>query len=611
VLRRDVARGPRNLTTEAPPVTGVESVPLWIGSPDRPVFAWLDVPDDHLVAGAAVICPSMGLEAAYSTRALRQLAHRLAGSGWAALRLDYAATGDSVGTWSDPDLVAEWLANIRLGIDCARSLGAERVGVVGLRLGATLAAAELARGGPVDDLVLWDPCATGKAFLREQRAMAAFRREMAVEVGAMPAAEVLGSGEASEDGLVEAPGIVFSAATAADLDPLAVTWSDQSPASRELVLTREERRVERAVAKRLTMPGVESSPILGQEALFAEKPATPVSTLDRIVSWFSESDGPVVRLTMPKGQATALHRAPGRPGIRERAVEFGPGRLFGVFSEPEGGIDPSAPTVIFLNVGLIGHQGPGRLWVELARACAAAGNVRCLRVDLSGIGDSPARPGRTELRSFPHDAPEDMDDIRRAVTEDGAELILVGVCSGADHSIEMALAEPVAALCVINPAFSYARWGDGKDANPVEEGAPAPDDRQTWGAPRPTLTRAMALVAPYKHVIRRYMPTPFWWMAKRWLMTGSPVRTLERLGQSGVDVLFVCGTNEAKRVYRGEQHRLQTLIAKGEVRVETVAHLDHSLLERTSHDRVAELFGAYVAQHAAALSGRAGGPAPS
>jgi alpha-beta hydrolase superfamily lysophospholipase len=584
---------------------------LWIGSPERPVFAWLDVPDDHLVAGAAVICPSMGLEAAYSTRALRQLAHRLAASGWAALRLDYAATGDSVGTWSDPDLVSEWLGNIRLAIDCARSLGAARVGVVGLRLGATLAATELARNGSVDDLVLWDPCATGKAFLREQRAMSAFRREMAVEWGTLQKGEVLGSGETSEDGLVEAPGIVFSAATAAGLDPLAVAWSEQSPAARELVLTREERRVEKAVTKRLTMPGVESCSIPGQEALFAEKPATPGPTLDRIASWLSESGGPTARITMPEGQATAVHRSPGRPGVRERAVEFGPGRLFGVFSEPENGIAASAPTVIFLNVGLIGHQGPGRLWVELARACTAAGNVRCLRVDLSGIGDSPARPGRTELRGFPHDAPQDMDDIRRAVTEDGAPLILVGVCSGADHSIEMAQAEPVAALCVINPAFSYARWGDGKDANPIEDDSPASGDRQTWGTPRPLLTRAMALVAPYKHVVRRHLPTPGWWMAKRWLMNGSPVRTLERLAQSGVDVLFVCGTNEAKRVYRGEQHRLQALIAKGEIRLETVPHLDHSLLERSSHDRVAELFGAYVAQHAADLSSGADGPKPA
>lgn len=118
------------MTTEARPVTAVESLPLWIGSPDRPLFAWLDIPDDGLVAGAAVICPSMGLEAAYSSRALRSLAHQLAGNRWAALRLDYAATGDSVGSWTDPGLVAEWLGNIRLAVDWVRALGAARVGVV-------------------------------------------------------------------------------------------------------------------------------------------------------------------------------------------------------------------------------------------------------------------------------------------------------------------------------------------------------------------------------------------------------------------------------------------------------------------------------------------------
>ena len=412
------------MTTEARPVTAVESLPLWIGPPDRPLFAWLDVPDDGLVAGAAVICPSMGLEAAYSSRALRSLAHQLAGNRWAALRLDYAATGDSVGSWTDPGLVAEWLGNITVAIDCARALGAARVGVVGLRLGATLAAAELARGGPVDDLVLWDPCATGRAFLREQIALAAFRRELAVEWGIVPKAKAREPSPTLEDGLVEAPGAVFSAATAADLAPLAVAWSDHSPASRELVLTREGRRIERAVAKRLTMPGVESSAIAGQEALFEEQPVTPVPTLDRIVSWLGEPGGSLARLVMPESRATAVHHAPGRAGVRERPVELGQARLFGVLSEPENGIDPSAPTVVFLNVGLIGHQGPGRLWVEQARACAAAGAVRCLRVDLSGIGDSPARPGRAELVVRPVDAPEDMDDIRRAMTAEGAELIV-------------------------------------------------------------------------------------------------------------------------------------------------------------------------------------------
>jgi len=86
-------------------------------------------------------------------------------------------------------------------------------------------------------------------------------------------------------------------------------------------------------------------------------------------------------------------------------------------------------------------------------------------------------------------------------------------------------------------------------------------------------------------------------------MPSSPVRTLEHLVQNGVDILVVVGSGEARRVYRGEQHRLHSLVARGGAHLETVPHLDHSLLERTSHDQVAELFGNYVARRVAELSG--------
>ena len=51
------------MTADHAPSDEVESVALWLGPPDRPVFAWLDLPDDDFVAGIAVICPTMGLEA--------------------------------------------------------------------------------------------------------------------------------------------------------------------------------------------------------------------------------------------------------------------------------------------------------------------------------------------------------------------------------------------------------------------------------------------------------------------------------------------------------------------------------------------------------------------
>jgi hypothetical protein len=225
--------------------------------------------------------------------------------------------------------------------------------------------------------------------------------------------------------------------------------------------------------------------------------------------------------------------------------------------------------------------------------------VRCLRVDLNGIGDSPARPGRAEMRGFPTDAPEDLEDIRHAASADGAPLMVMGVCSGADHAIEMALAAPVASICVINPALSYVQWGGDADATATEE--EPRDDRATWGETGPLLSRAMSRLERFKG-LTRFVPTPGWWAVKRWLLTSSPVRTMEHLVQSGVDVLVVVGAGEAERVYRGEQRRLRSLVARGGVHLETVADLDHSLLARTSHDRVAELFGAYVERRAAELS---------
>ena len=47
------------------------------------------------------------------------------------------------------------------------------VGIVGMRLGANFVSAQ--RGfEPVDAVVLWDPCPTGRSFLREQRALGLF-----------------------------------------------------------------------------------------------------------------------------------------------------------------------------------------------------------------------------------------------------------------------------------------------------------------------------------------------------------------------------------------------------------------------------------------------------
>jgi hypothetical protein len=571
----------------------VRSVALWLGSSDRPLFAWLDVPDDGLVHGAAVICPSMGLEAAYSTRGLRHLAHRLVGAGWAALRIDYAGTGDSAGAWSDANLVADWLAGVRAGIEYVRDLGVTRTAVVGLRIGATLAAAELARGGPVDDFVLWDACASGRAFLREQTALSAFRNDKAAEWRAQEGGTSPSSPEGIEEGSVEGPGAMFSAATVSDLTPIAIGGTDQDLATRELVLGRRGRSLPRALRERLTLPQVDAAEVEGQEALYDDLPVTPWAALDRMAEWLAEGNGPPVQIALPDAGTSAVHRSEGRGAVRERAVEFGPSRLFGILSEPEDGGGRPAPTVIFLNVGLLSHHGPDRLWVDLARACAGSGRMRCVRVDLNGLGDSPTRPGRAELVNFPVDALEDMSDIRRAVTDDGGEgVVLVGVCSGADHAVASALNHRATAVCMVNPAMSPAWWG-GTTVRPPEPEEAESGHPQAPGATMPWFWRLRVRFKGLRGVTA-WIPNWGWWVAKRWFMKGSPVRTLEQLAQSGVDVLLATGRNEAGRVAKGEHRRLRSLVAAGGVHREVVPYLEHSLLDRASRDQAAEILTAYV-----------------
>jgi pimeloyl-ACP methyl ester carboxylesterase len=582
------------MTTEVALPTGVKSFAQWLGPAGRPLFSWLDLPDDGNVVGAVVLCSTMGLEAAYSARALRQLAHRLAASRWAVLRVDYAGTGDSSGTWTDPDLVTEWLLGVRRAIEYARELETPRVGVVGLRIGATLACAAIADAAGVDDMVLWDPCATGKAFLREQRALWAFRRQRAVEWGMLPEGESWGSGESSSDESFEAPGAIFSAQTVADLQTLAIGSADSALATRELVLTREGRKLDRSLGERCERSHVDSSEIVGQEALFDAEAVTPEPTLERIVSWLNEPTGPVVRVESPKLPTHATHPVEGGPAVIERPLVIGPAHLFGVLSEPEEPAGPSVPTIVFLNTGRIGHEGPARFWVDLSRSWSSEG-MRCLRVDLSGLGDSPTRARRTDNVEFPADGLDDLREVRNFVTtEFGPDIVLVGLCSGGYHAVEAATDEAVASVCVINPALTYYRW----TRHPYRRFEPGEDegfqDRQAWGATRPWVNRVMSRLEPLRGAARKFPGG--WWVLKRALVTESPARMFERLTKSRVRVMVVAGGEETRKLTQGEQGRFRTLARSELFRFETIPNLEHTLLERTGRDRVSELLHSWVVE---------------
>jgi pimeloyl-ACP methyl ester carboxylesterase len=117
---------------------------------------------------AAVLCYPWGQEYIRAHRSMKQLANLLSGAGRHVLRFDYFGTGDSAGEMLEADLPG-WERDIETAMEEARDVsGASSVALVGLRLGANLAA-KVAAAHPkqVESLVLWDPILSGEEYIAE------------------------------------------------------------------------------------------------------------------------------------------------------------------------------------------------------------------------------------------------------------------------------------------------------------------------------------------------------------------------------------------------------------------------------------------------------------
>jgi pimeloyl-ACP methyl ester carboxylesterase len=94
----------------------------------------------------------------HAHRTLRQLALKLTSLGYHTLRFDYFGTGDSAGEIAHID-PAGMQSDLESAIEAAQDIaGADRVALIGLRLGANLAAHVAAlHCSDLEALVLWDP----------------------------------------------------------------------------------------------------------------------------------------------------------------------------------------------------------------------------------------------------------------------------------------------------------------------------------------------------------------------------------------------------------------------------------------------------------------------
>ena len=140
---------------------------------------------------------------------------------------------------------------------------------------------------------------------------------------------------------------------------------------------------------------------------------------------------------------------------REEPLQFGDGgKLFGILTTPAVN-DPDvwkATIFVFLNAGMLHRTGPHGLYVRLSRELAEMG-FGSLRVDLAGIGDSPPRTGMNYRESVSADFKEILGFLESELGT--ITVVLVGLCSGADNAIRLALEDTrVVGMILLDPVCS-------------------------------------------------------------------------------------------------------------------------------------------------------------
>ena len=510
-----------------------------------------------------VICKPFGYEAICAHRGLRAFSEAAVELGVPTLRVDYLGTGDSAEIDPDSDQLKIWTADVVAAVaELCRRTGVPSVCILGVRLGALLAALAADECPQVTSLILISPLVSGRQYLRELRTI----RLASAAAGAVPRDKSARS--------MEAGGFLFSAATLASLAEVDFIKRPAPNVHAALVIDGTSLAVASGFAQHLSESGIrtqyETLPGLIEMIMTAPQyTAVPLEMISATKEWLllqSLRNGAAPESLprdageappAPEGLAiTLLSQRPGqRVPVTERPVFFGGSDLlFGIVAEPRIK-DHRGRAVILLNAGADHHVGANGMHVELARQWASGGYV-VLRMDLAGIGDSGTRPGERDNQVFPAAG---LDDIRSAIEFLGSrygssEITLFGLCSGAYHALRAAAAEfPVKRILLVNPQ-NYS-WKEGMDLTGLQLAEvvrnPGVYSRQVFSAAawqrlltgRVNVWRIVkiAILRPALSVESRLRDLA------RWLRLGLPQDLgieLERMVQRGVKIVFVFARGE-------------------------------------------------------------------
>lgn len=448
---------PRSL---APPAPAPSFLYLQTGAP--PVFAAFHAGAEPDGRRAVLLCAPFGWEDMCSYRSRRDWAEHLAQDGYPALRLDLPGSGDSAGDPSDPGRLEGWTQAVAGAAQWLRQASnAREVVAIGIGLGGMVACRAALQGAPIEELVLWQVPARGRALVRELRAFAA------LEVAYIPDPdrdEPATEPPQLENGALVANGYLLSAETVADLQGLDLASAAQGARGprRALLLGRDglkvDERLREALERTGTTVSVADGPGFGAMMVEPQEARPPLAVFEIVDRWLQDPEASPASRAVPT-EATGrvstqaeLHLSHAGAELRERpiTVRAPEGPLFGILTEPLG--ERTELGAVLVNAGAQRHIGPNRMWVEIARRWAARG-VPALRFDLGGIGDSDgdaAALAHVAGIYKPAYGPQ-MHAALEAFSAHGLpeRFVVLGLCAGGYWSMHTALEDERVRLAIL------------------------------------------------------------------------------------------------------------------------------------------------------------------
>ena len=364
----------------------------WSGSPALRVAVQLP----HAARAGVVLCPPLGQEGVIAYRTLRLVADRLEARGVASVRYDPSGRGDS----ADDVTPDAQVRSARSAAALLRRSGIDRIAFVGLASAALVAAAA---AGEDDALVVWDAPASGRAWLRRQRALAT------ITIGP----------DRVVDGVESLVGTDMDAAELAVVGALAFA----PRTAPTIALVRPGAAPPRALgAVEVTeVPG--TAELLDGTSIDARIPAQAVDTLvARLDAWAPSTPTPTVPPVLDEVLDVDDR-------VSERVLRIGPHGLFAI-ETVSSAQDEDAPVVLLHNGGAEHRTGAVDYQVALARTLARDG-ARVVRVDRRGTGESSSVRADEDAFLFAQEWVDDQHEVVAELRIPSERLAIVGMCAGA------------------------------------------------------------------------------------------------------------------------------------------------------------------------------------